>query len=207
MLYKNEITEKMKRIFYLLFASVIMLFSCKQPQTQAVENSINVKSWQQKLDAELPLLGHRNWILIVDKAFPSLNAPGMEVMYADSSLLGVLKYTLQAIDSSSHVKPIIYVDKEMQSITPQMEDGVNVFRDSLISIVGNVALHSTLHDSVFTTIQKTAELFKVLVIKTNSTLAYSSVFLQLDCAYWTAEKEDQLRNAMKGGQLVPPGKN
>jgi hypothetical protein len=26
--------------------------------------------WQAKLDHDLPLLGHRNWILIVDSAYP-----------------------------------------------------------------------------------------------------------------------------------------
>jgi hypothetical protein len=42
-----------------------------------------------------------------------------------------------------------------------------------------------------------SKLFKILVLKTNETLAYSSVFLQLDCAYWNAEKEGHLREAMK----------
>lgn len=187
----------MKKIIFLLFASGITLLSCKQQQTKGVVKSMNGKSWQQKLDAELPLLGHRNWILIVDKAFPALNAPGMEVIYADDNLLSVLKYTLNKIDSSSHVRPIIYIDKEIQFITPQFEKGINAFRDSFKNIVNNQPLHPVLHDSVFTKIQKTSELFKVLVIKTNGTLAYSSVFLQFDCAYWNSEQEAQLREIMK----------
>ncbi|MHB8337415.1 MAG: sialate O-acetylesterase [Ignavibacteriaceae bacterium] len=28
------------------------------------------ENWETTFDAQLPLLGHRNWILIVDKAFP-----------------------------------------------------------------------------------------------------------------------------------------
>ncbi len=156
--------------------------------------------WKAVLHKELPLLGHRNWILVVDKAFPALNAPGMEVIYADDDLLSVLKYTLNEIDSSSHVRPIIYIDKEMQFMTPQLEKGVNAFRDSLKTIVNNQPLHPELHDSVFTNIQKTSELFKVLVIKTNGTLAYSSVFLQLDCAYWNSRQEAQLREVMKSAQ-------
>jgi hypothetical protein len=190
----------MKKIIFLLLASGITFFSCRQYQAQDVEKSMTVKSWQQKLDSELPMLGHRNWILIVDKAFPALNAPGMEVIYADDNLLNVLKYTLSKIDSSSHVRPIIYVDKEMQFMTPQLENGVNAFRDSLKNIVNNQTLHPELHDSVFTKIQRTSELFKVLVIKTNGNLAYSSVFLQLDCAYWNSEQEGQLRKAMKTAQ-------
>jgi len=42
-----------------------------------------------------------------------------------------------------------------------------------------------------------SKLFKVLVFKTNETIAYSSIFIQLDCAYRDSEKEIQLRDAMK----------
>ena len=171
-----------KRIWILLL-SLAFWCSC-QSNTRASRKMVtNNNDWKAVLHRELPLLGHLNWILVVDKAFPALNASGMEVIYADDNLLNVLKYTLNKIDSSSHVRPIIYVDKEMQFMTPQLENRVNAFRDSLKNIVNNQPLHAELHDSVFTNIQKTSELFKVLVIKTNGTQAYSSVFLQLDYAY------------------------
>ncbi|WP_449438014.1 hypothetical protein [Pedobacter steynii] len=53
-----------------------------------------------------------------------------------------------------------------------------------------------LHDSVFRKLDTESKLFKVLVIKTNETIPYTSVFLQLDCAYWNGEKEKQLRDAL-----------
>jgi hypothetical protein len=40
----------------------------------------------------------------------------------------------------------------------------------------------------------------VLVIKTSGTMPYTSVFLQLDCAYWNADQESSLREAMAGSQ-------
>ncbi len=54
------------------------------------------------------------------------------------------------------------------------------------------SVQTLLHDSVFSKMDKTAGLFKVVVPKTNSTLAYSSVFINLDCKYWSADKEKQL---------------
>ena len=195
---------KSKKSFYNNTIRILLVsfaFCCGCSNISSNEKMItNKNDWKNILHKELPLLGHRNWILIVDKAFPALNSPGMEVIYADDNLLNVLKYTLNKIDSSSHVRPIIYVDKEMQFMTPQLEKGVIAFRDSLKKIVDNQPIHPELHDSVFTNIQKTSELFKVLVIKTNGTRAYSSVFLQLNCAYWNSEQEAQLREAMKSGQ-------
>ena len=194
-----------KKYFYnnriwILILPLVFWCSCQSNIPSSEKMVANNNDWKLVLQKELPLLGHRNWILVVDKAFPSLNAPGMEVIYADDDLLNVLKYTLNKIDSSSHVRPIIYVDKEMQFMTPKLENGVNAFSDSLKNIVDNQPMHPELHDSVFTNIQKTSELFKVLVIKTNETRAYSSVFLQLDCAYWNSEQEAQLRQAMKTGK-------
>ena len=196
---------KSKKYFYnnriwILILPFAFWCSCQSKIPSSGKMVANNNEWKAVLQKELPLLGHRNWILIVDKAFPALNAPGMEVIYADDNLLSVLKYTLNEIDSSSHVRPIIYVDKEMQFMTPQLEKGVDAFRDSLKNILNNQPLHPELHDSVFTNIQKTSELFKVLVIKTNGNRAYSSVFLQLDCAYWNSEQEAQLREVMKSGQ-------
>ena len=38
--------------------------------------------------------------------------------------------------------------------------------------------------------------FRVLIIKTTLTIPYTSVFLQLDCAYWSAAAESRLRAKM-----------
>jgi hypothetical protein len=36
-----------------------------------------------------------------------------------------------------------------------------------------------------------------VVLKTEATIPYSSVFIQLDCGYWDANKEKKLREKMK----------
>lgn len=37
----------------------------------------------------------------------------------------------------------------------------------------------------------------ILVIKTDMTVPYTSVFVQLDCGYWSPEKEARLRRALE----------
>ena len=173
---------------------------CRSNTATTTTGTVVTNDWKKVLQEELPLLGHRNWILVVDKAFPALNAPGIKVLYADENLLPVLKYTLAKIDASSSVRPIIYTDKELQYLTSQQVTGINAYRDTLKTIV-NQPMKSILHDSLFTSIQVTSELFKVLVIKTNETKAYSSVFLQLVCAYWDGAHEKQLRALMSDNKL------
>jgi hypothetical protein len=59
-------------------------------------------------------------------------------------------------------------------------------------------VQSILHDTVLARIGNTAANFKVLILKTETVIPYSSVFLELDCRYWGPEKEKALRNAMRG---------
>ena len=155
------------------------------------------KTWKEQLSDELPLLGHRNWILIVDKAFPAQTATGIKVINTGESLPDVLQVTLQKIDRSLHVKPIVYTDKELGFLTPQMVPLVEKYKKDLQKTLIGLESQTILHDSVFVKIDKASKLFKVIVLKTEETIPYSSVFLQLDCKYWSSENEQVLRALMK----------
>ncbi len=152
--------------------------------------------WKAALKKQLPYLGHRNWILIVDKAFPAQNAPGIQVVNTGKELLPVLEFALNQIARSTHIKPIIYTDLELNFITLEQEPEIEQFRNQLSEILQGNDTQTIPHESVFEKIDEASKLFKVLVLKTEGTLAYSSVFLQLDCKYWSAEKESTLREAI-----------
>jgi D-ribose pyranose/furanose isomerase RbsD len=178
------------RKYFQIAVAVIGLFSCKpENRPVAVKETL---AWQSQIDSLLPLLGHRNWIIIADKAFPLQSAPGMVYVNTNTALPEVADYTLRQLNNGTHVTPIFYLDKEL-SFVP----GATGYRDTLQQIFKGQTVQTMLHDAVFAKMDKTAGLFKVLVLKTNSTLAYSSVFINLDCKYWSAEKEQQLREAMK----------
>lgn len=151
--------------------------------------------WKEKFQEILPLLGHRNWILVVDKAYPLQSATGMTYINSGEPLENALSYVLSSIDSASHIKPIIYTDKELEYLTHfgEKEAQVAFLLDSLLRVRDT---KSILHDDIFTKIDSASKLFSIVVIKTESTVAYSSVFIELDCGYWTSDKEQQLRNLL-----------
>lgn len=188
----------------LLWMVFVMLLSCNQSKTNDAKQINNAdNNWKSQFDQKLPLLGHRNWIVIADKAFPEQNAAGIEVINTNENLLPVLKYVLQQLNSSGHVKPIVYQDKELQFITESQAKGVASFRIESEKLLSKektsleLQPQTILHDSVFTKLDEASKLFKIVVLKTNETIPYTSVFLQLDCSYWNAEKEKQLREKMK----------
>ncbi len=148
--------------------------------------------WKSEFERVLPLLGHRNWILVVDKAFPLQSAAGMSYLNSGEPIDDVLQYVMTSIDSATHIKPIIYTDKELQLLT-QFGGDEAAMVETLNSAFEGREVQSILHDEIFAKLDTASKLFNVVVIKTESTVAYSSVFIELDCGYWTAEKEQQLR--------------
>lgn len=184
----------MKKISLYLMMLALCSSSCDFFMTG--KSTTAEKSWQEQLSHELQLMGHRNWILVVDKAFPAQTAPGITVVNTGESLQDVLQFTLQKIDRSLHVKPIVYTDKELEFITPQMVPYIDNYKKLLQKNLKDIQPMTLLHDSVFVKIDKASKLFKVIVLKTEEIIPYSSVFIQLDCKYWSAGKEQKLRKSM-----------
>jgi len=176
-----------------------MTMSCIPEQKRIPEkkNSLLESDWKEVLETDLHLLGHRNWILVVDKAFPEQSSPGMKYIYVEQDLLPTLEHVLGALDKSTHVKPIIYQDKELSFIKEEQVDGIEAFRSAAAKTLDGRAVNTLLHDEVFKMLDESSSLFRVLVIKTNCILPYTSVFLQLDCSYWGPENEKTLRELMQ----------
>lgn len=189
----RNIKKPERDVVLLLFVIVMTLQGCSQNE----KNPLPEAAWKQQIETQLPFLGHRNWILIVDKAFPLQTTDGVNMIYAEEELLDVLKYTLSRIEESNHIKPVIYNDKELAYINEDLVPGIDRYRSSLAKVIGQSDVEVLLHDSVFIKIDKDSKLFKTLVIKTNQVIPFSSVFIQLDCDYWSPEKEIQLRKLMQ----------
>ncbi len=186
--------HSMIRSMFLSVLIICTLCSCQNTSQPPLENEES--TWTQVLEKDLHLLGHRNWILVVDKAFPEQSSPGMKYIYVEQDLLPTLEHVLDALDKSTHVKPIIYQDKELSYITEEQVSGIEAFRSAASKTLDGRVVNTLLHDEVFSMLDESSSLFRVLVIKTNCTLPYTSIFLQLDCSYWGPENEKTLRDLL-----------
>ena len=146
---------------------------------------------------KLSLMGHRNWILVVDKAFPEQSSPGMTYLYVDQAMVPTLKEVLDLVAAGGHVSPVVYRDLELKYLSDKEVPGIETFREESNRLFAGQPIQTLLHEEVFSMLDESASLFTTLVIKTSCTLPYSSVFLQLDCAYWGPEEENALRERMK----------
>jgi hypothetical protein len=156
-------------------------------------------AWRQTLERELPVLGHRNWIVIADSAYPAQTSPGVETIYTGSTQLETLKAVLAALDRAKHVRPIIHLDAELEHVPEALAPGVAAYRSGLKSLLKDRAVLTLPHEQLIARLDEAGRTFRVLILKTDLTIPYTSVFLQLDCGYWGPDAEKQLRAAMAQG--------
>jgi hypothetical protein len=179
----------------LLIASLLLLATASLSQNSPAQPPTT--DWQTKLRRQLPLLGHRNWILIVDSAYPLQVSPGIETIETNASQLTVISAVLTALDHSTHVKPILYLDAELPYVPQQNYPELNAYRAALKKTLQGRPIQSLPHEKILGKISEAGKDYKILVLKTTTTMPYTSVFLQLDCKYCTDEGEQKIRQAMK----------
>jgi hypothetical protein len=152
--------------------------------------------WKAKVADAMPLLGHRNWILVVDSAYPLETSPGIETIETNADQLTVVRSVLETINNSMHVRPLITLDAELPFVPDQDAPGASAYRSQIGMILQSYDVRSQKHETILKNIDETGKIFHVLVLKTNMTIPYSSVFIRLDCKYWSAEAEKRLRAKM-----------
>jgi hypothetical protein len=173
-------------------------FDSRSGQVRGTQASTD---WRARLKEELPLLGHRNWIAVVDSAYPLQISPGIETIETGSDHLEVVRRVLHEVAESKHVRPVIFTDAELKVVPEADAPGVTYYRDTLTHFLeefngGGLEVHSLPHEEIIGKLDEAGKTFHVLVLKTRMTIPYTSVFVRLDCGYWTEEQEKRLREKM-----------
>ena len=134
--------------------------------------------------------------MVADSAYPAQARDGIETIVADADQLHVLEVVLEALAKSKHVTPIIHTDQELNYLDDAQVAGVEAYRERLAVMFKDKTVEALPHEKIIERLDEVSRTFRVLIIKTNMTVPYSTVFLQLDCAYWGPDAEKGLRAKM-----------
>lgn len=170
---------------------------CQHPVATSVESSSSQTDWQTRLEEMLPLLGHRNWIVITDMAYPLQSGQGLVTLYADQPYLEVLEKTLGLVNQAPHIFAHVYRDRELDYITDSMVPGIEDLKVKSRQTCGAEA-KSLPHEDLIRKLDEAGKLFTVVIIKTPLTIPYTTTFLELDCAYWNASLQQALDSNLSG---------
>jgi L-fucose mutarotase/ribose pyranase (RbsD/FucU family) len=168
-----------------------LLVSCTKP-----DKDLNADNWQADLSKELPRLGHRNFIVIADSAYPLQSAPGIRTVHVGGTQAATLKNVLAMLATQKHVRPTAWIDAEQTKIPEADAPGIDKCRQDLATSLKGVDVRTAPHMEIIKRLDESSKLFNVTILKTDEVLPYTSVFLELDCGYWNADKEARLRATM-----------
>ncbi|WP_276168387.1 RbsD/FucU domain-containing protein [Zobellia alginiliquefaciens] len=157
----------------------------------------NGSTWEDVLQGQIKFLGHRNWIVVVDEAYPLQSSPGITMVRSTSGHVQTLETVKKVLDRQGHIKPIVYLDKEIDYIDENMAKGITEYRESLKDVIGANEAKKIIHEDIIGMLDRASKQFNILVVKTDFTIPYTSVFFELDCKYWNAESEKIMREKME----------
>lgn len=106
------------------------------------------QNWKTTLSNNLNLLGHRNWIVVTDMAYPLQSNPGVTTLFANEDFAKVVERTLRMIEEAPHVRAHIYVDEEQHAMSDRLCDGWSAYQHSLADAVGNNEINYLPHEEL-----------------------------------------------------------
>ena len=164
-------------------------------QEHCCQNEHAEENWEQQLEELLPLYGHRNWIVVADAAYPAQSRPGIATAVIDCTQIEAVKKVRNLIAAQKHIRANVYVDAELAFVAEKDARGIRSYRRRLAAALG-ASVKELPHEEIIARLDKSAEVFQVLILKTTMTIPYTSVFFELDCGYWSAAAEKRLRAAI-----------
>jgi L-fucose mutarotase/ribose pyranase (RbsD/FucU family) len=152
--------------------------------------------WEHQLAVRLPQFGHRNWIVVADAAYPAQSSPGVKTIVAGAGQVQVLHKVLDAIVATKHIRANVYLDYELHFVPEKDAPGVERYKQELDALLAHSTVFRLPHEQIIQKLDQSARIFKILIIKTEMLIPYTSVFFELDCSYWNAEAEERLRETI-----------
>ncbi len=154
-------------------------------------------SWRGAVDSQAAQLGYRNWIVIAEASFPAHNRPGVRQVSAPVEIPEALDYVLQALEQTENVRPQVYLTREVRAVENDFAPGIDEFRKRIQNALHGHEATELDQQSLLTLLEDANRSFDVLVIRTQSALPYTSVFLELQPGYWDEASETRLRERIE----------
>src|SRR5439155_23190157 len=111
-------------------------------------------SCQLHLNDNMELMGHRNWIQILDSAYPAQVGSRIETIETNSDQLDVARTVLGGIQHSIHVRPVIFMDAELPFVSEQKAPGISSYRSQISTLLRGYDVNSRLQQSIIDEVGK-----------------------------------------------------
>ena len=172
----------------------LLLSSCPNCEQNSNSQTATLpnQNWQTVMQEKLPLLGHRNWIVVTDMAYPLQAKDGITTLYTTEPYAQVLGTVKQMIDEAPHVYAHTYQDQELSFLSEDICPGIDSLKADMQKALTGSTVTPVDHEQLIARLDSVSNLFEVVIIKTPLAKPYTSTFFELDCKYWNSDKQAQL---------------
>ena len=176
----------MKILSAMSLCSSILLAACQPAITHTTQKDDNkVADWKTFLKEELPILGHRNWIVVTDMAYPLQTNPGIKTIFAAEPYEEVVETVNSMIEEAPHVFA--------HALSEELAPGWDEYKARMSQALDLSNVRWMPHEELIARLDEVSRLCQVVIIKTSLTIPYTSTFFELDCGYWDGERERKIR--------------
>lgn len=151
---------------------------------------------------QLQQLGARNWVVIADPTYPIPAGAGVLTMAVPSSSEDTFREVLDLLELQASLTPRIWVCNEMEAVTESLAPGIKEYRTEVNSLLSGRFCYRLDEKIISMQLADAAQKYRVLYLKTNTQLPYSSIAIELDSGYWNPDAEAEIRQRLE--QLTPP---
>ena len=101
------------------------------------------------------------------------------------------------VDGAKHIRPKVWLDKELSFVPEELAPGADDARRRLDEALKGRGAQPVLHEDLIARLDQAGRTFKIVMVKTTLAVPYTTVFLELDCGYWSPADEAKMREKMK----------
>ena len=174
-----------------MVAAAFLFCGCATPEYKL--------AWNKKFTSRLPEMGKNNWIVISDAAYPAERADGIETIATNKPLTSVLDYVLSSMDKAGHAGATAWISAELEKIPDRDAIGIeDIYQEIWRQLnEAKITTKTALEQDILKMVETQGADYRILVLKSNTRLPYTTVYLQLDCRYWDETREKRLRDAIR----------
>lgn len=173
--------------------------ACCQQLGPNVLNDIDLA--RAKIAPNLLQLGARNWVVVADPACPLPAGTGIVSINVPASTIDTFREVLDLLEIEGALVPRIWVNHELSVVPEERAPGITAHRKELEKLLLG-RFHYEMNSRVIDMqLAQAARDFRILYIRTNTRLPYSSIAIELDSGYWNADAETEVQQRLR--QLMP----
>ncbi len=118
-------------------------------------------------------------------------------MSVPSSTADTFREVLDQLELQASVTPRIWVCNELDAVPEERAPGVGEYRKSVNNLLSGRFCYRLDERIIALQLAEAAKQYRVLYIKTNTRLPYSSIAIELDSGYWNSDDETEIRERLK----------